>query len=191
MSNPPIARLTDQDYLTLERAADSKSEFVGGEMLAMPGGSMRHSRLAARVISKLEAQLEGAGCATFTSDLRVRTPIGDQFYPDVSVGCGPIQTPDGSIDVYSNPVVLVEVLSPSSANYDRGLKFVLYREIPSLNDYLIFHCDYIHVEHYSRQPGDSWLLQHYHGEDARIPLPSIHCELTLGSIYAGVMDWPG
>ena len=95
------------------------------------------------------------------------------------------------MDVYTNPVIIVEVLSPSTANYDRGLKFVLYREIPSLTDYLVFHCDAIHVEHYARQPNESWLLQHHHGEDARIQLPTIHCELTLGSIYAGAMDWPG
>jgi Uma2 family endonuclease len=187
----PAARLTEQDYLALERAAKHKSEFVSGEMFAMSGGSARHSRLAGRIFSKLDEQLEGSGCAPFTSDLRVRTPLGDQFYPDVSVACGPMQNPGASKDVYTNPVVIVEVLSPSTADYDRGLKFVLYREIPSLSDYLIFHWDAIHVEHYTRQRNDSWLLQHHHGDDARIPLPSIRCELALGSIYAGAMDWPG
>jgi Uma2 family endonuclease len=191
MGTLPVERLTEQDYLTLEREAEYKSEFVGGEMFAMSGGSARHSRLAGLVFSELNPQLEGSGCAPFTSDLRVRSPLGDQFYPDVSVCCGPIQTPAGSVDVYTNPVVIVEVLSRSTANYDRGLKFVLYREIPSLKDYLIFHCDDIHVEHYARQPGDSWLLQHYHGVDARILLPAIRCELTLGPIYAGAMEWPG
>ena len=191
MATLPVARLTEQDYLTLERAAQYKSEFVGGEMFAMSGGSARHSLLAGQVRSELHAQLKGSGCAAFTSDLRVRTPIGDQFYPDVSVCCGPMQTPDGSMDVYTNPVVIVEVLSPSTANYDRGLKSVLYREIPSLKDYLIFHYDAIHVEHYARQPYGSWLMQYHHGEDARIQLPSIRCELTLGSIYGGAMDWPG
>ena len=191
MATLPVARLTEQDYLTLERAAQYKSEFVGGEMFAMAGGTLRHSRLAGRVFSKLDAQLEGSRCAPFTSDARIRTPLGDQFYPDVSVGCAPIQNPDGSVDVYTNPVIIVEVLSPSTANYDRGLKFVLYREIPSLTDCLVFHYDAIHVEHYGRQPNDSWLLQHHHGEDARIQLPSIQCELALGPIYAGAMDWPG
>lgn len=191
MGTAPVARLSEQDYLKLERAAQYKSEFVGGEMFAMSGGSARHSRLAVRVLAKLEEQLEGSSCTPFTSDLRVRTPLGDQFYPDVSVACGPIQNSGGSADVYTNPVVIVEVLSPSTANYDRGLKFVLYREIPSLNDYLVFHSDAIHVEHYSRQTGGSWLLRDYHGEDARIQLTSIHCELTLNSIYAGAMDWPG
>jgi Uma2 family endonuclease len=88
-------------------------------------------------------------------------------------------------------VVIVEVLSPSSANYDRALKFILYREIPSLKDYIIFHSDAIHVEHYTRQSVDSWLLQNHHGDDAQIALPSIDCHLKLGDIYAGAMEWPG
>ena len=191
MGTAPIARLTEQDYLAQERKAEFKSEFVGGEMFAMSGGSARHARLASKILAKLDLQLEGTTCTAINSDLRIRTPQGDQFYPDVSVVCGLIQTHAGHKDVCTNPTVLVEVLSPSSANYDRGLKFVLYREIDSLTDYLIFHWDAIHVERYTRQPNDSWLLQHYHGEDAKISLPSIHCELTLGAIYAGVMEWPG
>ena len=108
-----------------------------------------------------------------------------------SVGCGPIQNPDGGMDAYTNPVIIVEVLSASTANYDRGLKFVHYREIPSLTDYLVFHYDAIHMEHYTRQPNESWILRHDNGEDARIQLPSIHRELTLGSIRAGAMDLSG
>ncbi len=191
MRTLPVARLTEQDYVAVERAANYKSEFVGGEMFAMSGGTARHARLASKALSKLDLQLEGQSCVAINSDLRIRTPLGDQFYPDVSVVCGPIETYAGNKDVYTNPVVIIEVLSPSTANYDRGLKFVLYREIPSLKDYLIFHFDDLHVEHYTRQPNDSWLLQHHHGEDARISLPSINCELLLGSIYAGAMDWPG
>jgi Uma2 family endonuclease len=187
----PATRLTEQEYLALERAAKFKSEFVGGEMFAMSGGSARHARLASKILSKLDLQLEGQGCTAINSDLRIRSPQGDQFYPDVSVVRGPIETYAGSKDVCTNPVVIVEVLSPSTTDYDRGLKFVLYREIPSLNDYLIFHWDAIHVEHYTRQNKDSWLLQHYHGDEARILLPSIRSELALDSIYAGAMDWPG
>jgi Uma2 family endonuclease len=168
-----------------------KNEFVAGEVFAVSGASARHARLASKVLSKLDLQLEVGGCTAVNSDLRIRTPQGDQFYPDVSVICGPIETHAGNKDICINPVVIVEVLSPSTANYDRGIRFVLYREIPSLSDYLIFHWDAVHVEHYSRQPGDSWLLQHYHGKDARIQLPSIQCELSSGSIYAGAFDWPG
>jgi len=190
MGTLPVARLTEEDYLARERAADYKSEFVGGEMFAMSGGTYRHSRIGGRVFAQLDAQLDASACAPFTSDLRIRSPKGDQFYPDVSVGCGAAQSHEGNKDVCTNPTV-VEVLSPSTADYDRGLKFVLYREIPSLKDYLIFHSDAIHVEHYSRRSNESWLLQNYHGEEAAIALPSIGCELRLGAVYAGAMDWAG
>src|SRR3954462_14111855 len=132
MGTLPVARLTEQDYITLERAADYKSEYVGSEIFAMSGGTARHSLLAGVIFAELRGQLGAGVCAPFTSDLRVRTPKGDQFYPDVSVVCRPFEMHDGNNDVCTNPVVIVEVLSPSSANYDRGLKFVLYREIPSL-----------------------------------------------------------
>jgi Uma2 family endonuclease len=191
MGTLPVARITEQDYLALERAADYKSEFVAGEMFAMSGGTTRHARLASKVLSMIDRQLDGKECVAVNSDLKIRTPGSDHFYPDVSVICGPIQTHAGNKDVCTNPVVIVEVLSPSTANYDRGLKFVLYREIPSLKDYLVFFSDSVHVEHYTRQSSESWLLQNHHGDEARILLPSINCELTLGPIYAGAMDWPG
>jgi Uma2 family endonuclease len=191
MGTLPVARLTEQDYLALERAADYKSEFVAGEVFAMSGGTARHSLLAGAVFAELRGRLGTSNCAPFTSDLRIRTPHGDQFYPDVSVVCSPFEMHEGNKDVCTNPVVLVEVLSPSSANYDRGLKFVLYREIPSLKDYLIFHSDTVHVEHYSRQSNESWLLENHHGDDAVISLPSVNCNLKLGDVYAGAMEWPG
>ena len=161
MGTSPVTRLTEADYLTLERIASTKSEYVGGEMVARAGGSPRHAMLSSQVLLNLGSQLVGRGCFAVNSDLRIRSPHGEQFYPDVSVICGPVGTHAGIKDVCTNPVVLVEVLSPSTANYDRGLKFVLYREIPSLRDYLIFHCDAIHVEHYTRQPDDGWQLRNY------------------------------
>lgn len=190
MSTQPVLRISEQDYLAAERAADFKSEFVDGEVYAMSGGTFRHSRLAGKALYQLELLLEGSTCVPFTSDLRIRTPKGNQFYPDVSVVCGNVETHAGN-DVCTNPVLIVEVLSPSTSNYDRGLKFELYRQIPSLQEYLILHQDAVYAEHYSRQPDGSWLLREYRSEDARIPLPALTCELQLGPIYAGVMELPG
>lgn len=82
-------------------------------------------------------------------------------------------------------------LSPSTTAYDRGLKFQLYRQIPSLSDYLLVHADDILIEHYSRQPNEGWLLREYRGAAARLPLPNLGCELDLGVLYAGVMQEPG
>ena len=90
-----------------------------------------------------------------------------------------------------NPSLIVEVLSPSTAAYDRGLKFELYRQIPALKDYLLVHCNSIHVEHYTRQLDNSWLFREFREKDFPILLPNIHCELQLSAIYAGVMELPG
>ena len=190
MSTQPVLWISEQEYLASERAADFKSEFVGGEVYVRSGGTMRHSRLAAKVLYQLESRLEGSTFLPFTSDLRIRTPNGNQFYPDVSVVCGNPEAYAGN-DVCTNPVFIAEVLSPSTSNYDRGLKFELYRHIPSLSEYLILHQDAVYAEHYSRQPDGSWLLREYRGEDAHIPLVALACELALGPIYRGVMELPG
>ena len=186
-----MATLTEADYLTLDRAAEYKSEFVDGEISAMSGGTPRHSRLGFKVGVQLESALQGSKCTTFNSDMRIRTPQGNYFYPDASVVCGPFETHPGTNDVCVNPVLIAEVLSRSTANYDRGLKFERYRSIPSLRDYLIIHADTIHLEHYARQADDSWVLREYRGEAACVPLPNLECELPLGSIYLGVMELPG
>ena len=96
----------------------------------------------------------------------------------------------GSTDILTNPVLIIEVFSPSTANYDRTVKFDLYRLIPTLRDYVILHQNSIQAEHFSKQPDGLWLPTEHLGADARIPLPNIECELHLGSIYDGVMDEP-
>ena len=137
-------------------------------------------------------QLQGKLCRTYSSDLRTLVSAsGAYLCPDVSVVCGPLILKEGSSDICTNPALIVEVLSPSTAAYDRSLKFQLYRQIPSLNDYLLVHCDDVLIEHYSRQPNEGWLLHEYRGPGARIPLTNLGCELHLGAVYDGVMDEPG
>ncbi|MGI8741218.1 MAG: Uma2 family endonuclease [Bryobacteraceae bacterium] len=119
-------------YLRLERAAEYKSEYVGGEIFAMAGGSPRHSELAANWIFEVKSKLRGSNCRLFTSGLRVRTPAtGSYVYPDVAVVCGELRVYETANDVLTNPAVVVEVLSLSTAHYDRGKKFELYRAFPS------------------------------------------------------------
>ncbi len=113
---------------------------------------------------------------------------GSHLYPDVSVVCGAPQRPKNSVDVLTNPNVVVEVLSPSTANYDRGEKFELYREIASLGDYVLVHAASPHIEHFARQPDDSWIFREYRGLESSIPLASIDCSVVLGDVYAGVLD---
>lgn len=191
MATQPLTKITEEEYLRLERAAQQKSEFVHGEMFAMAGGSLQHALIAARFITELTTQFQGRDCRVFSSDLKIRTSVsGSHLYPDVSVVCGPPQPFGNSVDVLTNPSVVVEVLSPSTANYDRGGKFELYREISSLADYVLVHPALPHVEHFARQPDNSWIFREYRGLESSITLASIDCTVALGSVYAGVLDLP-
>ena len=190
MATAPTPRITEEEYLRLERAAETKSEFVDGEIFAMSGGSRAHSALAANWIGELRLKLRGRNCQVFTSDLRIRTHrTASYVYPDVSVVCGQARSNRNEDDILANPTVVIEVLSPSTADYDRGKKFGLYREIASLQDYLLVTPDSAHVEHYSRQP-ESWLFREYSGIEATVHIASIECAIALRDIYDGVLEPP-
>ena len=181
-----IPRMTEEEYLAFDRAADYKSEFVGGEMFAMSGGSLRHSAIAARTISELLNKLGAGGCQVFTSDTKIRTAKSRAYlYPDASVVCGEVKRDHE--DTLLNPIVIVEVLSPSTADYDHGKKFAMYREIPSLKDYLLLHTDTILVEHYSKDADGSWRLKEYEGIEAEFTLPSVGYTISMKSIYEGAI----
>src|SRR6266849_6416528 len=156
MATQSIPHITEEEYIRLERPAEYKSEFLDGEVFAMSGGTLRHSRLAVKWLRVLDVQVSGKNCEVYSSDARVRTPIsGSYLYPDVSVVCGPVQTFKDSDDILTNPRVIIEVLSPSTAGYDRGRKFERYREISSLQDYILVHAASPQVEHFTRQPDAS------------------------------------
>ncbi len=191
MSTQSIQKITGDEYLALERAAERKSEFVDGEIYAMAGGSLRHSLIAANLIIDLGAKLRGTNCRVFSSDARIRTAAsGSYVYPDVSVVCGAPQVHKEAADILTNPKVLLAVLSPSTADYDRGKKFELYREIPSLEDYILVHTLSAHVEHFARQADASWIFREYGSLEASMLVGSIGCTLLLGDIYHGVFELP-
>jgi Uma2 family endonuclease len=188
MATQPATRITEEDYLRLERAATYKSEFVNGEIFAMSGGTRRHSRSAANWIAHLTYKLRGENCDVFTSDMRVRTTAsGSYVYPDVSVACGATVTNEDDDDILLNPKIIIEVLSPSTADYDRGKKFELYREIPSLQEYVLTHSDAPHVEHFARQADSSWIFREYKGLENSLRLASINCEIGLADIYERIL----
>ena len=188
MASLPIPRITEDEYLRLDRAAEMRSEFVDGEIFAMSGGSFPHSILAVRLAVELSLKMRGRNCVVFNSDTRVRTSsTGSYVYPDISVVCGKPQSHRASDDILINPIVVIEVLSPGTERYDRGKKFGLYREIESLQDYILVHTDSVHVEHFTRQP-ESWLFREYRGAESSISIESIDCAVLLGDVYTGVID---
>ncbi len=191
MATQSIPKITEEEYLRLEEGAQEKSEFICGEILAMARGTFRHSRLAVNWTIDLGSKLRGRNCGIFSSDARIRTPLTGSFlYPDVSVVCGEPQPYLNRVDTFTNPKVVIEILSPSTAGYDHGKKFELYREIHSLQDYVLVHAGSPYVEHFARQEDSSWVLREYRGLEAAIHIVSIDCAVRLQDIYTGVFELP-
>lgn len=187
MSAVPKPVITPQEYLARERHAEIKSEYYRGEMFAMSGASREHNLIAVNVAGELRGQLRDRDCEVYQSDMRVRvSATGLYTYPDVTVVCGGPQFEDAEADTLVNPKVLFEVLSPSTADYDRGGKFAQYRRLPSLAEYVLISQDRPLIEHYVRQPHGEWLLAEKTGMEDTLVLPSIGCALRLSEIYLKV-----
>ena len=179
-------RLTEAQYLEIERAADFKSEFFDGEMFAMAGGSRRHSLIASNLIRELGNQLKGRPCVVYNSDLRIKIETSGLYtYPDASVVCGASKSVTGADDTIVNPVLLAEVLSDSTEAYDRGRKSEQYRQIPSLREYLLINQNEPHIELMVRGE-NKWILHEASGANARIELPALEITLSLTEIYLNV-----
>lgn len=187
MSSLPNYYLSPEEYLAIERQAEYKSEYVDGVMYAMAGGSERHNLIVGNLITELNIQLRKAPCRVYPSDLKVRVPNSKRFfYPDVSIVCGETQFADDERDVVLNPTVVVEILSESTAAFDRGKKFQSYQQIDSLQEYLLVAQDEFLVEHYLKQEMGHWLYTKVHGLDEVIVLPTMKCQLALRDIYSKI-----
>jgi Uma2 family endonuclease len=179
-----VRRLTEAEYLALERRAEGKSEFLDGEMFAMSGGSSSHSLIQCNLIRELGTRLKGSPCVLYSSDMRVKVQaVGLYTYPDVSVACDPIQFEDEHDDTLLNPVVIVEVLSDSSEAYDRGKKFEFYRQLPSLREYVLAHQHQPRIEQYIRQTGGGWLLREVAGLESKLSLASVGVTTKMSEVY--------
>ncbi len=176
--------LTPEEYLALERQAETKSEYWNGDMYAMAGASRAHSTIVINLVVGLGGQLEKRPCEMHSNDMRVKVrPSGLYTYPDVVIVCGKAQFEDRHEDTLVNPTVIVEVLSPSTEAYDHGVKFEFYRKLASLSDYLLIAQDRPFIDHYARQPDDKWLLSMVKGLDAVAHIASIGCDLRLADVY--------
>ena len=185
MSSLPSYYLSPEEYLVIERQAEHKSEYVDGAMYAMAGSSERHNLITGNIITELNIQLRKAPCRVYPSDLKVRVPESRRFfYPDVSVVCGETEFADDERDVILNPILVVEVLSESTAAFDRGKKFQSYQQIESLQEYLLVAQDEHDVEHYLRQENGHWLYTKVTGLEKAILLPTLKCQLLLSDIYS-------
>jgi Uma2 family endonuclease len=187
MSTQALPRFSIDEYLKLERAAETRSEYLQGTIVAMAGASRNHNWLASETLVRLGEQLRGRTCGVAGSDVRLYIPKYEVLtYPDVVVTCGPDVYIDGEKDTITDATFIVEVLSPSTQNYDRGEKFRYYRGMPSFAEYLLLSQDAIRAEHHVRQPDGSWVFREIADANALIELSSIGCQLPLGDLYARV-----
>ncbi|HEX2686767.1 MAG TPA: Uma2 family endonuclease [Kofleriaceae bacterium] len=183
------SHVTADEYLTWERDQPVRHEFFHGEVFAMAGGSMRHNALCASVIETLRTQLRGR-CVVLTSDQRVVAVRRERYvYPDTSVVCGLAIVEPGTHDVLANPAILVEVLSSSTEQYDRGLQWEGYQRIESLTDYVLVSQAEPRIEHFRRDRTRTWLYQ-FAAAGERLVL-SNDAVLDVDAIFAGVFDLPG
>src|SRR5262249_45016959 len=154
------------EYLAIERASETKSEFYGGEMFAMAGAMPEHNRAKENLIIRMGAQLFGGRCQSFSSDQRVKVSrTGLYTYPDIVIVCGKPEYAPKDRGTLVNPQVVFEVLSESTEEYDQGAKFRHYQQLPSVREYILVSSVEMRIERYVRQPDGTWLLTFFTDPD--------------------------
>jgi Uma2 family endonuclease len=177
-------RFSVQEYLQAENKAETKSEYVNGEIFAMAGASLDHNFVTYPLLTEIGAQLRGGPCMAFGSDLRVRIDASNLYtYPDITVVCGESQVDPNDRCAITNPTVIFEVLSESTESWDRGGKFAHYRLLPSLREYVLVSQKEPRVERYVRS-GEKWILTEFVGLEAVFSLETLEVSVPLSSIYA-------
>ena len=178
---------TQEEYLAFERASLEKHEYYQGEIFDMAGGSLSHSQLQMNFTGEVRSFLKGKPCKVHASELRVHIPLNTLYtYLDSQIICGEVKMLDDAFDTVMNPVVIVEILSKSTHSYDRGEKFLLYRSIQSLKEYILIDSLSVKVEHYIRQQNEDWLLKEYNALSDTFLIQSISYDFPLAELYAGV-----
>ncbi len=178
---------TEEQYLALEETAEDKSEYLDGEIIPMTRGSTNHNRLAGNVYIALNLALPEQEYDIFIGDVRLWVPkVRLYTYPDVMVILGKPEYHNNRTDMITNPQVIVEVLSKSTRNYDRGDKFAFYKSIPTLREYILIDPTKINVEQYSKTENKRWLYSEYDEEDTALVFNSFQLEVPLSAIYKKV-----
>lgn len=176
--------ISPEEYLKFERQSEEKHEYFNGEVFAMSGASINHNIISGNIYADLHGMLKGTRYIPFGSDMRVSiTENGLYTYPDVSVFSREIKLLDEEEDTALYPKVIFEVLSKATQGYDRGGKFKLYRDIPTLQEYVLVSQDSINIEHYKKQTDGKWLLEEVKKIEDTVVLSSIDCKLDLKDIY--------
>lgn len=184
------AKLSEEEYLAFERAADERHEYAEGEIFAMSGGTWEHNLIAANILRELSTAVLDRPCSANGSDMRIQIPATKRYtYSDVLVVCGQPVFTDEKRDTLVNPIVIIEVLSDSTESYDRGDKFEQYETLPSLRDYVLVSRKKMRIEHFHRQADGTWQRRVF-GAGERVAFESIGCELDVDRAYLKVFGAP-
>ena len=187
VSTQPKVRFTPEEYLELERKAETKSEYLDGEVFAMPGVSWEHSRIVLNIATGLNMQFVDRPFHVHGPELRVKiSETGLYTYPDVFIVGTEPQLEDGHHDTVLNPQVIFEVLSDSTESYDRGRKFAHYRALDSLREYFLVSQKEYRVERFARHEDGDWLYSEVTDPEGSIEISSVVCRLLLSCIYCKV-----
>lgn len=186
-AEPRKERTPPQEYLQRERLAEARSEYWNGEIVAMAGGTRSHNRILRNLTRRLGNQLDNSPCEPFASETRVFVPeCNSYFYPDALITCREAQYQDSRLETLLNPVLIAEVLSPSTEAADRRGKFDCYRTLPSLQYYLTIEASAPAIDLYARQAEGRWLYTPLRGMDAVLEIEPIGVALSFLEIYQGV-----
>jgi len=174
-------------YLEMENASLEKHEYYKGEMFAMSGAKMPHNKISKNLLGNLFIKLKGKKCQPYGSDVRVHIQSNTLFtYPDISIVCGDVLTLNNDEYNVLNPTVIIEILSPSTRNYDRGEKFKLYRDITSLKEYILVDSESIHIEVFRLNEKNHWELEEYKDSNNNLLISAINEKLLIAEIYEGL-----
>jgi Uma2 family endonuclease len=180
-----FSRFTPEEYFQWEEEQQLRHEYINGEVYAMTGGTQNHGRIASNIIFILKGHLRGGGCQVGNSDCRVNiVETNDFVYPDVSVACD--ESDRTAVQAIKYPCLVVEVLSPSTANYDRGDKFRMYRRNPSLQDYLLVDAEKIAIDLYRHNELGNWEIINYQPGDT-IELKSVNLSCLIEDLYEDIV----
>ncbi|HEY9852636.1 MAG TPA: Uma2 family endonuclease [Leptolyngbyaceae cyanobacterium] len=187
IAQPETKHYTVDEYLELEIASETRSEYCNGEIVPMTGGTPDHNDIASNLVAILKAALRGKPYRVFILDQRLWIPDRKLYtYPDVMVVPRPLERQQGRTDTITNPVMIAEVLSKSTKSYDRDEKFSAYRTIPTFQEYLLIDQYTVHAEQYSKTDSHKWIFTEYDDAESTISLLSIPFEIRLADIYEGV-----
>jgi Uma2 family endonuclease len=185
VSTHPQAYITEEQYLELDEAAEQKSEYFRGEMFPIEA-SLAHGMITDNLLIALSKELGSSGCRAFSRPRIKVSSTGLYSYPDIVIICGKPHIAEKRYDSITNPKIIIEILSPTTEDYDRGGKFVRYRSIPSFTEYLLVAQDRIYAEHWIKQPDGGWLLHETVDPGATINLESVGARFKLSEAYPGV-----